>query len=305
MQTLRIISRNSPLALRQAELVKCRLNTLYPDLRMSIFGVTTLGDKILDKSLDKIGGKGLFIKELELALLEGRAEIAVHSLKDLPANLLPEFSLAAILEREDASDAFVSNSYPSLDSMPETMVIGTSSLRRVAFLKRYYPKLTTKLLRGNFQTRLKKLDEGEYDGIIVATAGLNRLNLAGRIRESLSVELFIPAIGQGALAVEILANNLELNNLLAPLTDPNTFIEVVAEREVGRYLKASCSVPIAVHARIRGNQFRLKAMVADSEEDIFCFAEVVTVRNNYMEAALDCAKQLLNQGALKVLKKFS
>jgi hydroxymethylbilane synthase len=304
MQALKIISRNSPLAVWQAELVKERLTSLYPDLQISILGIATQGDKILDKSLDKIGGKGLFIKELETALLRGEADIAVHSLKDLPANLLPEFTLAAILERDDPRDAFISNYYADLTAMPAGAIIGTSSARRLALLHKYYPHLQVKLLRGNLQTRLRKLDNGEYDAIILAAAGLKRLGLMQRIRQLLNVEQFIPAIGQGALAIEILHNCPQLANLLKPLTHEDSYIATSAEREVGRYLAASCSVPIAVYATILYDQITIKAMLADSTAGIYYFAEAVADKQDYLAAATRCASQLIAQGALTLLERY-
>jgi len=206
MKQLVIATRESALALWQAEHVKARLQALYPDLEIQLLGMTTQGDRILDVTLNKIGGKGLFVKELETALAEGRADLAVHSLKDVPMHLPEGFALAAILQREDPRDALVSNHYASLEALPAGAVVGTSSLRRESQLRARFPHLVVKPLRGNVQTRLRKLDEGEFDAIVLAAAGLKRLGLTERIRLELSPEQSLPAVGQGALGIEIRAD---------------------------------------------------------------------------------------------------
>lgn len=305
MQKLRIISRKSKLALWQAEFVKYELIKLYPDLVVEIIGITTRGDKILDRSLDKVGGKGLFIKELELALKRDEADIAIHCLKDMPVKLSPEFELLAILEREDARDAFFSNKYTSLAAMPSGSTIGTSSPRRVALLKRYYPDLVTKLVRGNIDSRLIKLDNGEYDGIILAVAGVKRLGLSHKVKEYLSVKDFIPAIGQGALAIEALNNQTRLQQMFLPFMHQDTFITTEAEREVGRYLNASCNVPLAVYGVIEQQNLILKAMIADFEKKLYYFASSAMTVADYHIAAKDCAEQLIKQGALEIIKRFN
>ena len=302
---LRIISRNSDLAMWQARHVEQQINLLYPDIDIEIIGITTQGDKLLDRSLDKIGGKGLFIKELEVALQNNLADLAVHSLKDLPANLTPGFKIAAILEREEPADAFVSNTFASIKSMPEGAVIGTSSIRRVAILKKYYPHLYVKLLRGNVITRLKKLDNAEYDAIILAVAGLKRLGLAHRIREHLSKEEFVPAIGQGALAIETIDSNTEVCNLLASLNNLISSVEVACERELGRIMQASCSVPIAAHATISGDSLTLHAIILDKETGQFCSSVVSSQPEKYLFVANECAVELIAQGALAILEKYS
>lgn len=298
MQKIRIISRNSKLALWQAEHVKEKLISTYPDLIVEITEVVTQGDKILDKALDKIGGKGLFVKELEHALLDQSADIAVHSLKDVSVNLDSKFQLAAILKRGIANDAFISNKYANLESMPNGAIIGTASARRVALLKKYYSKLQTKLLRGNLPTRLNKLDNDEYDGIILASIGLIRLGLKNRIRQQLDIKHFIPAIGQGALAIEILQERQDLAQFLAPLVDDETTITVNSEREVGRILGANCSIPLAVHATLSENEVEINALYSDPDNNGICyFSNVIRPKSEYLLASSECAKLLIKQGA--------
>lgn len=309
MKKIRIISRNSKLAMWQALHVEEQLKLKYPHLKVEIIGITTEGDRILDKSLDKIGGKGLFIKELESQLLLGNADIAVHSLKDLPANLLGEFELAAILPRENPFDALVSNKYTSLEEMPENAIIGTSSARRVAILKRYYPHLKVKLLRGNLQTRLAKLDNGDYDAIILAVAGLKRLGLSERIVQILPKDKFIPAIGQGALAVEVACNSAnydQLIQLLKPLNDELTATAVGAEREMGKYLNASCNIPIAGFAEIVNGKIILCGLIADIEQNKYL--DVMLSEDNYrdfVQLGQKCAHQLINDGASDIILKYN
>ncbi len=304
MKKIRIISRKSPLAMAQANIVKAQLQTIHSDLDVEIIGVTTKGDEILDQALDKIGGKGLFIKELEIALQNNKADLAVHSLKDLPANLLPGFSLVAVLKREDARDAFVSNKYDSLDDMPNGSVIGTSSSRRVALLYKYYPHLKVQLLRGNVQTRLKKLDAGEYDGIILAVAGLKRLNLCGRIKQILSSDIFIPSIGQGALGIEILSSRFDLIELLKALNDSDTEMLVKCERIMGQRLQASCNIPIAGHAILLEGNIYLQAMLADKDENHYCMAKCSGAKDDYIQIASKCADELIKQGASDIVAKY-
>ncbi|RTK98617.1 MAG: hydroxymethylbilane synthase [Proteobacteria bacterium] len=305
MQHIRIISRNSKLAMWQANHVKQILSSHYPEISIEIIGVTTEGDRILDKSLDKIGGKGLFIKELETQLMMKSADLAVHSLKDLPANLLPEFDLAAVLPRENPYDALVSNQFTSLDAIPEGGVIGTSSARRVAILKRYFPHLQVKLLRGNLQTRLAKLDNGDYDAIILAVAGLKRLGLEERITQILPKETFIPAIGQGALAIEILKDNHELFDLLQPLNDKLTFAAVSAERAMGRYLNASCNIPIAGYAEINQDKLYLRGLIADSADNIYLDVAAHGSIDQFEQIGIKCAENLLQNGAAQIVDKYS
>jgi len=242
-----IASRESRLAMWQAVHVQARLRELYPRCDVSILGMTTEGDRVLDRALAEIGGKGLFTKELELALLDGRADIAVHSLKDVPMQLPEPFALAAVLHREDPRDAFVSVRHASLDALPAGAVVGTSSLRRAAQIRRRHPSLDVRPLRGNLDTRLAKLDRGDYDAIVLAAAGLKRLGLAERIRALLPVSVSLPAAGQGALGIETLAVREDLAGWLAPLADPGTWAQIRAERSVSRALGGSCRVPLAAY----------------------------------------------------------
>ena len=273
MQKLVIASRESVLAMWQAKHIQSRLQQLYPEMEISILGMTTQGDQILDKTLSKIGGKGLFVKELEQALLDGRADLAVHSIKDVPMQLPEAFALTVITEREDPSDAFVSNQYQSLADMPAGAVVGTSSLRREAQVRARYPQLEVKPLRGNVQTRLRKLDEGQYDGILLATSGLKRLELEDRIRTTLVPQESLPAAGQGALGIETLANALEIQALLAPLNDAQTAACVTAERALARALNGSCQVPLAAYATEENGVLTLNGLVAHPDGSVVLTAQ--------------------------------
>lgn len=273
-----IASRESRLAMWQAEHVRDRLAALYPDCQISILGMTTRGDQILDRTLSKVGGKGLFVKELEVAMAEGRADLAVHSLKDMPMDLPEGFELAAVLEREDPRDAFVSNDYASLGELPAGAVVGTSSLRRQALIAARYPQLVIKPLRGNLDTRLGKLDRGEYAAIILAAAGLIRLGLPARIRGVLDPELSLPAAGQGAMAIEVASgarsDDVDLRAILAPLNHTQTLHAVLAERKVSKIFGGSCQIPLAAHATVDGTQMHLRAMVATPDGTRSAFAEL-------------------------------
>jgi len=246
-----IATRESRLAMWQARHVRDRLLEQYPGCRVELLGMTTTGDQILDRSLNEIGGKGLFTKELEVALLEGRADLAVHSLKDVPMHLPDGFELAAVLRREDPRDAFVSPRHASLDTLPAGARVGTSSLRRAAQLAERRPDLQIEPIRGNLDTRLAKLDRGEFDAIVLAAAGLKRLGLAERIREILPPAASLPSPGQGALGIEIVSGRPELRAWLQPLADRRTWLEVAAERAVSRELGGSCRVPLAAYAVVR------------------------------------------------------
>lgn len=273
-----IASRESRLAMWQAEHVRDRLAALYPECRVDILGMTTRGDQILDRTLSKVGGKGLFVKELEVAMAEGRADLAVHSLKDVPMELPEGFELAAVLEREDPRDAFVSNDYASLDALPPGAVVGTSSLRRQSLIAARYPHLVIQPLRGNLDTRLGKLDRGEYAAIILAAAGLKRLGLPQRIRALLAPELSLPAAGQGAMAIEILSgarsDGIDMQAVLAPLNHVATAQAVLAERKVSRIFGGSCQIPLAAYATVEDGQMRLRAMVATPDGQRSAHAEV-------------------------------
>ena len=246
----------------QAEHVRDRLTLLYPQCSIEILGMTTRGDQILDRTLSKVGGKGLFVKELEVAMADGRADLAVHSLKDMPMELPAGFMLSTVLEREDPRDAFVSNDFASLAELPPGAVVGTSSLRRQALIAARFPALVIKPLRGNLDTRLGKLDRGEYAAIILAAAGLKRLNLSQRIRSVIAPEESLPAPGQGAMAIEILNDRADLREMLAPLNHRDSERAVNAERTLSRYFGGSCQIPLAAFATIDGDTMRLRAMVA-------------------------------------------
>lgn len=269
-----IASRESRLAMWQAENVRDRLRALYPACDVQILGMTTRGDQILDRALSKVGGKGLFVKELEVAMEEARADLAVHSLKDVPMELPEGFALAAILEREDPRDAFVSNQFASLSELPDGAIVGTSSLRRQALISARFPHLVIKPLRGNLDTRLRKLDQGEYAAIILAAAGLKRLGLPERIKAFLEPVESLPAAGQGAMAIEILSTRQDLLQALAPLNDLRSFQAVSAERTVSKAFGGSCQIPLAAFAQIENGEMHLRAMVATPDGSQSCKAEV-------------------------------
>lgn len=297
MDKIVIASRESRLAMWQAEHIQARLQALYPHLTVEILGMTTQGDQILDKTLSKIGGKGLFVKELEVALAEGRADLAVHSIKDVPMTLPEGFALAAICEREDPRDAFVSNRYQSLDELPDGAIVGTSSLRRESQLRARYPKLVIKPLRGNVQTRLKKLDDGEYDAIILAAAGLKRLELTDRIRSELAPSQSLPAPGQGALGIEIRADRADMLALLMPLNHPDTHACVTAERALSRQLGGSCQVPLGGFATLTDNLITLGGFVAHPDGSVMLTASASAPREYADALGRAVAKKLLDDGA--------
>jgi hydroxymethylbilane synthase len=260
-----IATRESRLALWQAEHVQALLQARGHTV--TLLGMTTQGDQILDRSLSKVGGKGLFVKELEQALQEGRADIAVHSLKDVPMDLPEGFDLACVMEREDPRDAWVSSQYATLADLPPGAVVGTSSLRRTVLLRALRPDLKIEPLRGNLDTRLRKLDEGQYAGIVLAAAGLKRLNLSARIRHIFDEAEMLPAAGQGALGIEICADRQDLRDALAPLVDAATWLRVAAERAVSRAMGGSCSMPLAAHATLDAGVLTLQAAWGDPEGD--------------------------------------
>ena len=269
-----IASRESRLAMWQAEHIQARLAALNPDQEVSILGMTTQGDQILDRPLAQIGGKGLFIKELEAAMLAGRADLAVHSLKDVPMEMPEGFTLAAICARENPCDAFVSNRYKHLEDLPAGAVVGTSSLRREALLRRRYPRLVIKSLRGNLDTRLKKLDADEYDAIILAAAGLIRLGLKARIRAVLTPEQSLPAPGQGALGIEIRSGRKDAATHVAPLHDAPTAQCVSAERAFSRALGGSCQIPLGGYAILNDGQLWLRGFIATPDGQTLLEGEI-------------------------------
>ena len=299
-----IASRESPLAMWQAEHIKTQLNLLYPDLTIQIKGFKTQGDIILDKSLATIGGKGLFIKELEQALLNKDADLAVHSMKDLPMNIMEDFQLAAITKREDPRDAFISELYNSLDDLPAGSVVSTSSLRRQSQIKAKYPHLEIRPLRGNLQTRLNKLKKGDYAAIILAAAGLIRLGLKEKITMFLETNISIPAVGQGALGIEILSGNEELHTLIKPLNDENSARCVLAERMVSRSLAGSCTVPLGAYAFIEKESLIINGFVATPDGNHFIHAETKGDKAQFYSLGESLSQLLIDQGAKELLSEL-
>ena len=304
-QRLVIATRESRLALWQAEHVRAQLQALYPQCAVELLGMTTRGDQILDRPLAKVGGKGLFIKELETALLAGEAHLAVHSMKDVPMELASEFLLAAIGEREVPLDALVSNRYGSLDDLPPGAVVGTSSLRREAQLRAPYPYLSVSPLRGNLDTRLRKLDEGQFDAIILAAAGLKRLGLGERIRAVIPAEVSLPAVGQGAIGIEICAERPELAAWLAPLNHSATAICVRAERAVSRALAGSCEVPLGAYALLDNDQLSIRGFVAHPDGTQMASAELSGPASAPEALGLELAERLRKQGAAEILASLA
>ena len=296
-----IASRESALALWQAEHIRDRLRSLYPQTSVEILGMTTRGDQILDVTLSKIGGKGLFVKELETALEDGSADLAVHSLKDVPMYLPPGFALACIVEREDPRDAYVSNDYAALQDLPPGSIVGTSSLRRESQLRANFPHLRIEPLRGNVQTRLRKLDEGQYAAIILAAAGLKRLGLGERIRAILSSYDSLPAVGQGALGIETRADRADLKALLAPLHHADSATCVLAERAMSRALAGSCQVPLGGFAEMQEGQLRLRGFVATPDGSRLLRAEQTAAADAPEALGEAVAQDLLQQGAGEIL----
>ena len=296
-----IASRESALAMWQAKHIQARLQALYPNCDVQILGMTTTGDQILDSPLSLIGGKGLFVKELEMALADGSADLAVHSMKDVPMNLPDGFMMAATGEREDARDAFVSNDFANLQSLPHGSIVGTSSLRRQSQLQHRFPHLVIESLRGNVQTRLRKLDEGQYAAIILAAAGLIRLGLAERVRDFISPTDSIPAVGQGALGIEIKASRTDLLETLAPLNHADTQHCVEAERAFSRALAGSCTVPLGAYALCDGDNINMTGFVA-SVDGIQMLREKMTgLRANPDAVGRALAAKLVSRGADKIL----
>jgi len=300
-----IATRASRLALWQAEHVRARLLSTYPGCNVSLLKLTTRGDQILDRSLSKVGGKGLFIKELETALLDGRADLAVHSLKDVPVDMQAPFALGAVLERDDPRDALVSNEFDALDQLPAGAVVGTSSLRREAQIRAQHPGLEVRPLRGNLDTRMGKLDKGDYAAIILAAAGLRRLGLGERIRRYLSPEESLPAAGQGALGIEILESRGDLDAWLVPLVCPATTACTLAERAVSRVLGGSCQVPLAALAQISGSTLTLRALVAEPDGALIIRAQASGPIDAAVRLGEQAAQELLDKGAAAILAKLS
>jgi len=299
---IRIATRKSPLALWQAEHVAEKLNIIFPDVKTELVKMVTKGDKILDAPLAKIGGKGLFVKELEQGMLEGLADIAVHSMKDVPVEFPEGLHLSSILNREDPTDAFVSNNYNSLEDLPVNAKIGTSSLRRQCQIKEKFPAAEILSLRGNVNTRLAKLDVGEYDAIILASAGLKRLGMTERITKCLEPSTSLPAIGQGAIGIECRVDDNEINFMLKALHDEQTSIRVTAERAMNARLKGGCQVPIAGFAEIQGDYLFMRGLVGSPDGSILYRAERQGTFAQAEEIGIAIAEDLLAQGANKILQ---
>lgn len=298
---LKIATRQSPLALWQANFVKNRLEDLYPQIKVKLISMVTKGDVILDTPLAKIGGKGLFVKELENALLEKCADIAVHSMKDVPMQFPKGLGLSVICKREDPRDAFVSNKYQSLDELPQGSIVGTSSLRRQCQLKQLRPDLDIRSLRGNVGTRLTKLDNGDYDAIILAAAGLIRLGMSNRITSFIETTQFLPAAGQGAVGIECRTDDAAVQALLAPLADPETTACVLAERAMNAHLQGGCQVPIGGYAVLENGHIYLRALVGALDGSKIIYAEGKNTLENAEILGVQIAEKLLAQGADRIL----
>ncbi len=302
---LRIATRKSPLALWQAEHVRARLQSAHPGLRVELLGIQTRGDRILDSPLAKLGGKGLFIKELEQSLRERQSDIAVHSMKDVTVDLPADLALPVILEREDPRDAFIANAYGSLEELPRGARIGTSSLRRQCQLHALGRGFLTADLRGNIGTRLKHLDDGRFDAIVLAAAGVKRLGLVARVRQYLEPPTMLPAIGQGAIGVECRADDTEILALIAPLHHGATATCVLAERAINRRLFGGCQVPIAGHARLRGERIELDALVGSPDGSRLVRGSTGGAADQGERLGLELAEDLLRRGADSILAALS
>jgi hydroxymethylbilane synthase len=303
ISVLKIATRKSPLALWQAEFVKSKLASLYPDLKIELVKMTTQGDQILNSPLSKIGGKSLFIKELEVGMNEGRADIAVHSMKDVPYELPQGFEIGAILERENPFDAFVSNDYNTIEELPIGAKLGSCSLRRIVQIKAMRPDLEILDLRGNVNTRLKKLDDGEYDAIILACSGLSRLGFEDRIKQDLSPDESLPAVGQGALGIEIKVNDHEISRLIEPLSHKRTMTEVSAERALNATLQGGCSVAIGAFATSKGSELKLCGMVGNVNSGEIIRVEELGETSNPIDLGIRAANKLLSLGARELLNE--
>jgi len=298
----RIATRQSPLALWQAQYVQQRLMAAHPGVQVELLPMVTKGDIILDTPLAKVGGKGLFVKELELAMLENRADLAVHSMKDVPVDFPEGLGLVTICEREDPRDAFVSNLYNSIDELPQGAIVGTSSLRRQCQISARRPDLIIRSLRGNVGTRLGKLDAGEYDAIILAAAGLKRLNLDDRIRQAMPAEISLPAVGQGAVGIECRLDDHELITLLQALNHADTDVCVRAERAMNTRLEGGCQVPIGSFAVLEGNQLWLRGLVGSPDGHQMVVGERRGPRENAVQMGISLAEELLDGGARDILR---
>lgn len=303
-QTIRIATRKSPLALWQAEEVSRQLRLLYPDLKIELIKILSKGDKILDAPLAKVGGKGLFVKELEQSMLDGESDIAVHSMKDVPMVFPGGLHLPVIMEREDPTDAFVSNNYNSLEALPENARIGSSSLRRQLQIKEVMPEAQMLNLRGNVNSRLQKLDNGDYDAIILATAGLLRLGFDERIKGRIAPEQSLPSVGQGAVGIECRVGDKAIESLIAPLNHTDTHVRLSAERAMNNRLNGGCQVPIAGFALLENNEIYLRGLVGRPDGSEVIRGEVKGAVDNAEALGRQLAEQLLNDGADVILREM-
>ncbi len=301
---IRIATRKSPLAMWQAEFVKDALEQAHPGLIVELVPMVTKGDIILDTPLAKVGGKGLFVKELEVAMLENRADIAVHSMKDVPVEFPEGLGLVTICEREDPRDAFVSNSFNTIDELPAGAVVGTSSLRRQCQLRAQRPDLVVKDLRGNVNTRLRKLDDGEYDAIILASAGLKRLKMDDRIRDAIAPEISLPAVGQGAVGIECRLDDARVRTLLGALNHQDTATRVLCERAMNNRLQGGCQVPIGSYSELQGDEIWLRALVGEPDGSKIVRGEISGPVADAETLGTQLAEQLLDEGAKDILDKL-
>lgn len=304
MKTLRIATRQSPLAMWQAEFVQAQLQELHPQLTVELLPMTTKGDQILNSPLALIGGKGLFVKELEHALLEGRADIAVHSMKDVPPTFPEGLGLGAILKRHSPFDAVLSNDYSSIEELPEGAHVGTASQRRKAQLLARFPHLKISTLRGNIQTRISKLDAGEFDAILLAASGLQRMGLDSRIKSIMSAEDSLPAVGQGALGIEVRENDAQVAEFLKPLVHSETQINVAAERRFSKRLGGSCSVPLGCFATHDGDKFEIEGLLAQPDGKLILRSQRSGKTEDALSLAEALADDLFSQGAQKILDEL-
>jgi hydroxymethylbilane synthase len=303
-KTLRIATRQSPLALWQANHIKQQLTQAYPDLEITLLGMTTTGDRLATGALAKVGGKRLFVKELEQALLDNAADIAVHSMKDVPLDFPAGLGIAAICQRDDPRDVFISNKYKNLADLPAGSIIGTASPRRTCQLRALRSDFTTEVLRGNIGTRLRHLDENKFDAIILAAAGLIRLGLTPRISEYLAPEIFLPAAGQGALGIECRLADKNILELIKFLDHSPTHACIIAERALNQQLEGGCQVPIAAYAVIRDNQLMLRALVGSPNNSLILRAAARAALQDAAVLGKQVADDLLSQGAEKILQEF-
>ncbi|QIE02255.1 hydroxymethylbilane synthase [Buchnera aphidicola] len=303
-KTLRIATRKSPLALEQTKYVQKKILSLCPEINIKLVPIVTHGDNILNKSLSKIGGKGLFIKELEYALLEDKADIAIHSMKDLPVNITKELCLVSICKRGNALDALVSNNYQSINQLPKGAIVGTSSLRRQSQLITYRPDLIVSPLRGNIETRIAKLDKGQYDAIILATEGLNRLRLKNRIAQVIPAELSLPSCGQGAIGIQSRLHDKKFLFFLSQLNHKNTVIEINTERAFCRKLESGCQIPIGSYAILKKNKIWLRGLIGSPNGEIVLRGERIGWYNTGEKMGHSLANELLDNGAKNILNNI-